>query len=263
MTLFRFSALALLATGCFGTTADTETGPAPDDDAGVDADGDSYDEGDDCDDDNDAVNPGEDEDCEDGEDNDCDDDVDADDSDCEVAADTGIAYLTWTGDMTYDGSSVVVNYGFGAVNDATGENVCTMTVEHVGSDVAPAACPDCVYSFGTVPNGGEVAGDYCDSFTADTVFTYYTVSDMWFSREEVKAWGFADLYIYTYNGTDYEFTNNVFMYYDDGADFHQWLLRHYNIPSLGVYSVDGDSSASSWNPHFTYGGEEFYYYFYY
>ena len=232
MTLFRISALALFATGCFPTT-DTATTDAADTDTDTDSDTDS--------------------------DSDTDTDTDTD-TDADADADTGTAYLTWTGDMAYDGSSVVVNYGFGAVNLATNENVCWMTAEHSGSDAGPSGCPDCDYSFGTTPTGDGTGGDYCDSFAVDTLFTYYSVSDFWFSTDSVKGWGFADSYTYTYSGTDYDLTQTIFMYYDDGADFHQWLFRHYNFPAGGIYNVEGDMNASSWNPIID---EAYYYYFYY
>lgn len=259
MKLFPLSALAFLATGCIGTAPPVETDtnqPPP----GVDNDDDGYDEDEDCDDNDDAVNPGADEDCEDGEDNDCDDKVDADDSDCVVGGDTGTAYLTWTGSMVYDGSGVVVDYGLGALNLATNETVCKATVEHSGSDLGPSGCPDCDYSFATTPGADTSGGNYCDSFTTDTLFTYYSVTDFWFSSDAVKGWGFADSYTYTYAGTDYDLTQSVFMYYDDGADFHEWILRHYNFPAGGVYAVEGDMNESSWNSVLT---GEYYYYFYY
>ena len=236
MKLFPLSALAFLATGCFGTPAPVET-------AETDTDTDS-----DSDTDTDT-------------DSDSDTDTDTDtDSDSDSDADTGTAYLTWTGSMVYDGSGVVVNYGLGALNLATNETVCKATVEHSGSDLGPSGCPDCDYSFGTKPGADTSGGDYCDSFATDTLFTYYSVSDFWFSSDAVKGWGFADSYTYTYAGTDYDLTQSVFMYYDDGADFHEWILRHYNFPDGGVYAVEGDMNESSWNSVLT---GEYYYYFYY
>ena len=70
------SALGLLA-GCFGTEVSDYTGWAGD--SYYDADGDGFDEYEDCDDTDPDVNPIAEEDCEDGVDNDCDDLIDGDD----------------------------------------------------------------------------------------------------------------------------------------------------------------------------------------
>lgn len=240
-------------------TADTgaETGDTGTDPLDVDDDGDGYSENDgDCDDTTRKVNPVRDELCGDGVDNNCDGNID---EDCE-SGDTGTAYLTWSGDITYDGSSVVVNYGIGAVNQATNDNVCWMTAEHSGSAEAPSGCPDCDYSFATTVTADTSGGAYCGSFATGTLFTYYAVSDFWFGGSDVKAWGFADAYTYTYAGTDYDLEQTIFMYYDDGATFNQWLMRHYNYPAGGVYNVDGDKYAASWNQIMD---GDYYYYFYY
>lgn len=194
-------------------------------------------------------------------DTDSDSDTDADtDSDSDSDTGNGTAYLTWTGDLTYDGSSVTVNYGLGALNLATNENVCWLTAEHSGSSRAPSGCPDCEYSFGTKVTDDSSGGDYCNAFTADTLFTEYSVSDMWFGSSAVTAWGWADNYTYSYGGTDYDLSEAVFMYYDDGGSTQEWILRHYNFADGGVYSVEGDKRSASWS---TVISEEYYYYFYY
>lgn len=234
------------------TEEPNETDPPEEDDD--DDDGFTEDEGD-CDDDDEDVHPDAEEVCDDGVDNDC------NDGDIECPhGDTGTAYLTWTGDLTYDGSSVTVNYGLGALNLATNENVCWLTAEHSGSSRAPSGCPDCEYSFGTKVTDDSSGGDYCNAFTADTLFTEYSPSDMWFGSSAVTAWGWADNYTYSYGGTDYDLSEAVFMYYDDGGSTQEWILRHYNFADGGVYSVEGDKRSASWS---TVISEEYYYYFYY
>ena len=88
---------ALFVVTCYDDDDNNPNQPGPDDDATddddtteqetptppVDADGDGWEEDDDCDDSDPDVNPGADEDCEDGVDNDCDEHVDEEDSDCE------------------------------------------------------------------------------------------------------------------------------------------------------------------------------------
>jgi hypothetical protein len=51
------------------------------------------------------------------------------------------------------------------------------------------------------------------------------------------------------------------MYYSDGAEFNDWILRHYNFPSGGLYNVEGDGDSATWNSYI--GGEPTYYYYFY
>jgi hypothetical protein len=250
--------------GCAGATPeDTGTGEPGDTHTGrggtgshdVDDDGDGFTENEgDCDDSSRSVNPDAADECDDGLDNDC----AGGDEPCHSAS--SIARLSWIGDLTYDGSSVVVNYGLGALVLHSNKQVCWITAIHSGSGAAPEGCPDCAYAFATEVTGDSSGGDYCDAFTSDTIFATESASDFWFGSSAVKAWGWADSYTYTYSGTDYELTETVFMYYDDGASTRQWLLRHYNFPAGGVYNVEGDKYSASWAVLLP---GDYYYYFYY
>ncbi len=255
----------LVLAGCLGTNTGTDSGDTSsnNNNTGTDADDDGYDSDEDCDDNDADVNPGVDEDCEDGADNNCNDDVDMDDSDCTGGGgDTGTAYLVWAGSMKDNGDSVDVTYGIASLT-INGVWPCALNGSHSGGGEAPPSCPDCAFAYGTTYVGGEVVGDYCDSFLTDTLFTYYTTDDVWWAAggsDGLLGWGFSDLYVYEYGGSTYDLENAVFMYYSG----YGWILRHYDYPANGYETVDESADPITFMSYLTdSSGNPSYYYFYY
>ncbi len=181
------------------------------------------------------------------------------DTDTDSDTDTGTAYLVWYGEFDSTRTSVDVTYGIAGAT-VKGDLACFMYGEHSGSSTAPSGCPDCTWEFGTKPTNDGLSGDYCDSFLTDTLFTYYSSSDMWFASSDVKGWGFADLYVYEYGGTEYDLENGIFMYYSG----YGWILRHYDYPANGYDSVDESAKPMTAMSYLTdSSGNPTYYYFYY
>lgn len=249
MTLFRFTFLSLLATGCFGgDTTDTGDSSAPDCDE-TDPESDCYEE----------PTP----DCEDVSDE-CDDNCDEDeDPDCAETEDTGTAYLINIGSLQYNrgADSLSLQFGFGTKNLATEEVVCALQAEYSSTGAGADGCPECDYSFATEVTGGGSEGTYCDTLAMSsdaTMAADYT--DFWMGNGDINGWGWAEAYTYTYAGTDYDLTQSIFLHYEANG-YSEWYLRAYNFPDAGIYAVTGDMNSASWESYV--GGEPTYYYYFY
>jgi hypothetical protein len=151
------------------------------------------------------------------------------------ASDTGcVATGWWTGGFTTDGDGGFTSGTFGWEFYARGklEPICAAGGELAYVGEAPAGCPDCTWSWDlsgledtTVDGPSCVGGDLAITPGSLDGTTDY-------------AWGYAPFYSYTYEDTVLTFERVVMIY----VDGYSWFPFAFNLPSLGLYQVEGDAT---------------------
>ena len=141
------------------------------------------------------------------------------------------------------------------MNAGNDDVVCSITADYSSTRASSSSCPSCKYAFDTRLDAGGTSGASCGDFTSATLFDSYSYTDFWFGTSSVKGWGWADAYTYSYAGTDYDFTNVVFMNYES-----EWILREFNWADGGIENVTGTRNSASWQSVIDDGA--YYYYFY-
>lgn len=163
-------------------------------------------------------------------------------------ADTGIAALYYVGRFeTEAGAYVDASFGYGFYGIAAEDWVCRVegTLPYEGP--APDGCPDCDWAFDlgapadAVATGPECAALGVTADGLDALFDY--------------AWGFADTYVYEYNGTPLELGQALFIYVGES-----WSLTAFSYAGNAWTYEDAELLQVGRPAMETDGGYLYYYY---
>ena len=190
--------------------------------------------------------------------------VDTGTTDPPAGRDTGTAFVSWHGTLSYDPveESLVATRGIGAQTLLDDAYVCDITAAFESVSYGAEGCPDCEYSFTTQMIGGGQVGEGCKRFTVPTLFDYFDYTDFYFGQY-LDGFGWSNAYTYTYAAVDYELTNVVWGHIN-GLRYNGWYLYGYNLPASAAVHVFGDKYAASFSrPVLTKQNTLTYYYFYY
>lgn len=189
--------------------------------------------------------------------------TDSGDGGSDGGRDTGTAFVTWHGHVSFDPDeeSLVASRGIAAFLTKEQDYVCDIAANFVSTGAGAPGCPDCAWSFTTRLTGGGTTGELCEAFLEPTLFDQVTYQDLYFAQQ-LDGFGWTDEFVYDYGMYVYDLEDVVWAHIS-GPSYNGWYLYGYNFKG-SVTGVFGDRYDAEFRRYASgNNGQLLYYYFYY